>query len=258
MASDNQPLLRDQRRRGGSGSGSAGPGRPQRGSGAGQSGGGKPAAASSGGGAGRAIRVVIYSVALITVASLQQVFFKRLGYSLGRTPRFFIFIMVCPLLCRLRARIYSPAHPRSSTLRTSLPVLDLGNDFLFFCAPVFCHRMPACPVCLVSLWKGARSIGGGDLCARRNRRRLFSCSLCHALQLGVIYCLSGGFEKEITTVRFKVHFLVIGFFNALNGVFVIFANPHTPGSLQAVLAQVCCRRRCVSGDVVICWCCVRR
>ena len=46
-----------------------------------------------------------------------------------------------------------------------------------------------------------------------------------------------GFVEEVQTWRFRRRFAVIGILNALNGVFIIFSNPHVAGVTQAVLAQ---------------------
>merc|ERR1711907_83751 len=52
-----------------------------------------------------------------------------------------------------------------------------------------------------------------------------------------IHRYSGGFEQEQTTLRFKLKFVVIGIFNAFNGVLVIFSNPYVGGVLQTMLLQ---------------------
>lgn len=53
----------------------------------------------------------------------------------------------------------------------------------------------------------------------------------------IIACRTGGFVPEITTCSFKRHFFIIGIFNALNGILIIFSNPHVSGVLQSILAQ---------------------
>eukprot|EP00750_Incisomonas_marina_P033089 INCI9559.1.p1 GENE.INCI9559.1~~INCI9559.1.p1 ORF type:complete len:559 (+),score=99.69 INCI9559.1:169-1845(+) len=53
----------------------------------------------------------------------------------------------------------------------------------------------------------------------------------------IIACRTGGFVPEITTCSFKKHFFIIGIFNALNGILIIFSNPHVSGVLQSILAQ---------------------
>jgi drug/metabolite transporter (DMT)-like permease len=55
--------------------------------------------------------------------------------------------------------------------------------------------------------------------------------------VGIIHCRTGGFVPEITTCRYKIHYCIIGMFNAINGVLIIFSNPHVSGILQAILAQ---------------------
>lgn len=52
-----------------------------------------------------------------------------------------------------------------------------------------------------------------------------------------ISCRSGGFLPQMTSCRFKAHFCIIGLFNALNGILIIFSNPHVAGVLQSILAQ---------------------
>lgn len=52
-----------------------------------------------------------------------------------------------------------------------------------------------------------------------------------------ISCRSGGFLPQMTSCRFKAHFCIIGLFNALNGILIIFSNPHVSGVLQSILAQ---------------------
>ena len=52
-----------------------------------------------------------------------------------------------------------------------------------------------------------------------------------------INTFSGGFHEAQTTLRFKRHFGVIGALNALNGIFIIFANPYVSGVLQTMLSQ---------------------
>jgi len=52
-----------------------------------------------------------------------------------------------------------------------------------------------------------------------------------------INCFSGGFQEAQTTWAFKKHFMVIGALNALNGIFIIFANPYVAGVLQTLLSQ---------------------
>lgn len=106
-----------------------------------------------------AIPVLLSSVGLVAFSVLQQVSFKRLGYSLGPYP-YFILLTV---------------------------------SFAFV------------PIFFAVLW--------------------------------YIHCRSGGFLPEITHWKFKVHFFIIGLMNALNGVFVIFSNPHVPGVLQAIIGQ---------------------
>jgi len=49
---------------------------------------------------------------------------------------------------------------------------------------------------------------------------------------------SGGFVEAQTSWKFKRHFGVIGVLNALNGIFIIFANPYVSGVLQTMLSQV--------------------
>lgn len=48
---------------------------------------------------------------------------------------------------------------------------------------------------------------------------------------------TGGFLPETTTWLFKRHYAIIGCCNAMNGVLLIFANPHTPGTVQAIFTQ---------------------
>lgn len=52
-----------------------------------------------------------------------------------------------------------------------------------------------------------------------------------------IHVFSGGFEQTQTTLKFKIKFIVIGAFNAANGVLVIFSNPYVGGVLQTMLLQ---------------------
>lgn len=56
-----------------------------------------------------------------------------------------------------------------------------------------------------------------------------------------IHISAGGFVAETRTWAYLRRFGVIGIFNALNGVLVLFSNPHVAGVTQAMLAQV--RRR---------------
>ena len=58
-----------------------------------------------------------------------------------------------------------------------------------------------------------------------------------SIAAAVISFCGGGFVPEITTWRFKLHYCVIGVFNALNGILIIFSNPHVAGILQSILAQ---------------------
>eukprot|EP00457_Paulinella_chromatophora_P006684 gb/GEZN01006703.1/.p1 GENE.gb/GEZN01006703.1/~~gb/GEZN01006703.1/.p1 ORF type:complete len:524 (-),score=68.18 gb/GEZN01006703.1/:25-1596(-) len=55
--------------------------------------------------------------------------------------------------------------------------------------------------------------------------------------VAMVRSFTGGFSKEATSLRFKMHFFVIGFLNAMNGVLIIFSNPHVPGVLQVILSQ---------------------
>jgi hypothetical protein len=45
-----------------------------------------------------------------------------------------------------------------------------------------------------------------------------------------VHWRAGGFVGDQTSWAFKKHFAVIGALNALNGVQVIFSNPHVPGT----------------------------
>lgn len=56
--------------------------------------------------------------------------------------------------------------------------------------------------------------------------------------LALIQASARAFEPEVTTCRFKRHFVVIGLCNALNGVMLMFANPFTPGLWQALAAPL--------------------
>ncbi|KNC78365.1 hypothetical protein SARC_09199 [Sphaeroforma arctica JP610] len=48
---------------------------------------------------------------------------------------------------------------------------------------------------------------------------------------------SGGFSQHTKTASLHLKFCVVGALNALNGMCVIFANPHVPGSLQQIMVQ---------------------
>lgn len=58
-----------------------------------------------------------------------------------------------------------------------------------------------------------------------------------AIAAGIISCRTGGFLPEITSCKFKMHYSIVGLFNALNGILIIFSNPHVTGVLQSILAQ---------------------
>eukprot|EP01134_Creolimax_fragrantissima_P003710 CFRG3710T1 len=49
---------------------------------------------------------------------------------------------------------------------------------------------------------------------------------------------SGGFSPHTTTRSLHTKFCVVGILNALNGMCVIFANPHVAGSLQQIMVQM--------------------
>lgn len=48
---------------------------------------------------------------------------------------------------------------------------------------------------------------------------------------------TGGFEKSVTTWKFRKHFAIVGLFNALNGFMCVFSVPHVPGAIQTLLIQ---------------------
>lgn len=47
----------------------------------------------------------------------------------------------------------------------------------------------------------------------------------------------GPFVQEIVRCKYIMHYCVVGILNALNGVLVIFSNPHVGGIMQALLTQ---------------------
>ncbi len=47
-----------------------------------------------------------------------------------------------------------------------------------------------------------------------------------------------GFVAEVRTWAYKKHFMVIGLLNGLNGILIIFSNPHVAGVVQSTLSQV--------------------
>lgn len=70
---------------------------------------------------------------------------------------------------------------------------------------------------------------------------LLSISFAFVVAFAVIYifivCTTGGWLPEVTNYRTLGTFWVIGALNALQGVGMVFANPHVPGYLQALFQQ---------------------
>mmetsp|Transcript_21521 Transcript_21521/g.50619 ORF Transcript_21521/g.50619 Transcript_21521/m.50619 type:complete len:473 (+) Transcript_21521:2-1420(+) len=70
---------------------------------------------------------------------------------------------------------------------------------------------------------------------------LLSISFCFVpiffFLVAVIIKTAGGFLPETTTLSFKRHFGIIGVMNGLNGLLMVFSNPHVPGTMQALFLQ---------------------